>query len=98
MTGWRQAPGPLAPTVGRMVATPAPGGPPALLDAALRRDPARPLLTFYDDATGERAELSVTTFATWVAKTANLLRDDLGAGPGDTVSVDLPLHWQDAVW
>jgi uncharacterized protein (TIGR03089 family) len=74
------------------------GGPPALLDEALRRDPARPLLTFYDDATGERAELSVATFATWVAKTANLLRDDLGAGPGARVSVDLPVHWQAAVW
>jgi uncharacterized protein (TIGR03089 family) len=73
-------------------------GPPALLDAALRRDPARPLLTFYDDATGERAELSVATFATWVAKTANLLRDDLGFGPGRTVSVELPVHWQAAVW
>lgn len=73
-------------------------GPPALLDEALRRDPARPLLTFYDDDTDERAELSVATFATWVAKTANLLRDDLGAGRGATVSVDLPLHWQAAVW
>ncbi len=75
-----------------------PTGPPALLDAALRRDPARPLLTFYDDATDERAELSVTTFATWVAKTANLLRDDLAVGPGDAVSLDLPCHWQAAVW
>lgn len=74
------------------------GGPPALLDAALRRDPARPLLTFYDDATGERTELSVATFGNWVAKTANLLHDDLAAGPGSTVSIDLPLHWQAAVW
>jgi uncharacterized protein (TIGR03089 family) len=77
---------------------PAPDGPPALLDAALRRDPARPLLTFYDDATGERAELSVTTFGTWVAKTANLLRDDLDAQPGAVVALDLPCHWQAAVW
>jgi uncharacterized protein (TIGR03089 family) len=69
-----------------------------LLDAALRRDPARPLVTFYDDATGERTELSVTTFANWVAKTANLLRDDLAAEPGGTVAVDLPAHWQAAVW
>lgn len=69
-----------------------------LLDAALRRDPARPLLTFYDDATGERAEVSVTTFGTWVAKTANLLRDDLAVAAGGTVSLDLPCHWQAAVW
>ena len=73
-------------------------GPPQLLDEALRRDPARPLLTFYDDATGERTELSTATFANWVAKTANLLRDDLGVQPGATVGLDLPVHWQGAVW
>ena len=73
-------------------------GPPELLDRALRADPARPLLTFYDDATDERTELSVATFANWVAKTANLLQDDLGAGPGATLSLDLPPHWQAAVW
>ena len=53
--------------------------PDALLAAALLRDPAGPLLTYYDDATGERTELSATSLANWVAKTANLLRDDLGA-------------------
>lgn len=81
-----------------MTPTPAPAGPPSLLDEALRRDPARPLLTFYDDASGERSELSVVTFATWVAKTANLLRDDLAVADGTTVSLDLPVHWQAAVW
>ena len=70
--------------------------PDALLAAALLRDPARPLLTFYDDATGERTELSATTLANWVAKTANLLRDDVGAEPGDRVAVLLPAHWQTA--
>jgi uncharacterized protein (TIGR03089 family) len=78
--------------------SPAPAGPPQLLDAALRRDPARPLITFYDDATDERTELSVTTFANWVAKTANLLRDDLALEPGATAALDLPPHWQAAVW
>jgi uncharacterized protein (TIGR03089 family) len=67
-----------------------------LLGAALRRDPAGPLLTFYDDAAGERAELSATTLANWVAKTANLLQDDVGAVPGDRVAVLLPAHWQTA--
>jgi uncharacterized protein (TIGR03089 family) len=70
--------------------------PDALLAAALARDPAGPLLTFYDDATGERTELSATTLANWVAKTANLLRDDVGAAPGDRVAVLLPAHWQTA--
>ncbi|GAA2722696.1 MULTISPECIES: TIGR03089 family protein [Streptomyces] len=69
-----------------------------LLRSALAADPARPLVTFYDDATGERVELSVATFANWVAKTANLLQDDLNAGPGDRLALLLPAHWQTAVW
>ncbi|MEU6357324.1 TIGR03089 family protein [Streptomyces sp. NPDC047072] len=69
-----------------------------LLRSALAADPGRPLVTFYDDATGERVELSVATFANWVAKTANLLQGDLGAGPGDRVVLLLPAHWQTAVW
>ncbi len=56
-----------------------------LLRSALASDPGRPLVTFYDDATGERVELSVATFANWVAKTANLLQADPAAEPGDRV-------------
>ncbi|MDQ1616829.1 MAG: hypothetical protein QOJ60_2768 [Actinomycetota bacterium] len=78
--------------------TPSPDRTPvALLDRALVADPARPLLTWYDVG-GARVELSVATFGNWVAKTANLLTDALGAGPGDRVSLRLPLHWQAAVW
>ncbi|MER7413155.1 TIGR03089 family protein [Streptomyces cacaoi] len=69
-----------------------------LLGSALADDPARPLVTFYDDATGERVELSVATFANWVAKTANLLQDELSAEPGDRLALLLPAHWQAAVW
>ncbi|MCX4236191.1 TIGR03089 family protein [Streptomyces ortus] len=69
-----------------------------LLRSALAADPARPLVTFYDDATGERVELSVATFANWVAKTANLLQGELGAEPGERVALLLPAHWQTAVW
>jgi uncharacterized protein (TIGR03089 family) len=69
-----------------------------LLRSALAADPGRPLVTFYDDATGERVELSVATFANWVAKTANLLQGDLSAGPGDRLALHLPAHWQTAVW
>jgi uncharacterized protein (TIGR03089 family) len=72
--------------------------PATLLAGALRTDSARVLLTFYDDATGERAELSVLTFANWVAKTANLCRDDLALDVGSRVAIALPLHWQAAVW
>jgi uncharacterized protein (TIGR03089 family) len=67
-----------------------------LLAAVLARDPAGPLLTYYDDATAERVELSAGTLANWVAKTANLLVDDLGLAPGDRVAVLLPAHWQTA--
>jgi uncharacterized protein (TIGR03089 family) len=67
-----------------------------ILAAAVRRDPTRPLLTWYDDATGERTELSGATLANWVAKTANLLVDGLGLGFGDRAGVLLPPHWQTA--
>ena len=67
-----------------------------LLAAALRRSPATPLVTWYDDATGERTELSATTLANWVAKTANLLQDEFDVAPGSTVTVLLPPHWQTA--
>lgn len=69
-----------------------------LLESVLAAEPARPLLTFYDDATGERVELSGATFANWVAKTANLLQGDLAAEPGDRLALLLPAHWQTAVW
>ncbi|MFT4009781.1 MAG: TIGR03089 family protein [Nocardioidaceae bacterium] len=68
------------------------------LSRAQRADAARPLVTFYDEATGERAELSVTTYANWVAKTANLITGELDLGRGDRVRVDLPTHWLGAVW
>lgn len=66
----------------------------ALLGPILARDAARPLITYYDDATGERIELSGTTLANWAAKTANLLRDECDLEPGGRVAVLLPAHWQ----
>jgi uncharacterized protein (TIGR03089 family) len=64
-----------------------------LLSDLLRRDPGRPLITFYDDATGERVELSVTTYANWVAKTASLLAEEFDVERGSRVLIDLPIHW-----
>ncbi|MFJ1708921.1 TIGR03089 family protein [Kitasatospora sp. NPDC088346] len=77
--------------------------PAELLNAYLRPGPndadsSRPLVTFYDDSTGERVELSARTFDNWVAKTANLLQDELNAGPEDRAALLLPAHWQTAVW
>ena len=68
----------------------------ALLDPILRRDPVGPRITYYDDASGERIELSTVTLLNWAAKTANLLRDEFGAGPDSRVAVLLPAHWQTA--
>jgi len=62
----------------------------------LRADPVGPRITYYDDATGERIELSAVTLANWAAKTGNLLRDELGAGPAGRVAILLPAHWQTA--
>jgi uncharacterized protein (TIGR03089 family) len=54
---------------------------------------ARPFVTYYDEATGERSELSVRSLANWVAKTHHLLTDELGLGVGSTALVALPPHW-----
>jgi uncharacterized protein (TIGR03089 family) len=66
---------------------------PQILARLLGTDPGRPLITYYDDATGERTELSVATWANWVAKTGSLLADELELEPADRLLVDLPAHW-----
>jgi uncharacterized protein (TIGR03089 family) len=71
---------------------------PALLADLLRTDASRPLVTFYDDATGERIELSRATYANWVSKTAGLVQDELEVERGALVLVDLPTHWLGTVW
>ncbi|HEV7203871.1 MAG TPA: TIGR03089 family protein [Jatrophihabitans sp.] len=52
-----------------------------------------PFVTYYDEASGERSELSAKSLANWVAKTHHLLGDELGLGVGDTALVALPAHW-----
>ncbi|ANH36610.1 hypothetical protein I601_0156 [Nocardioides dokdonensis FR1436] len=64
-----------------------------LLRRELSRDPGRPLVTFYDHESGERTELSVTTYANWVAKAASLLVEEHDLERGDTLCLDLPAHW-----
>lgn len=54
------------------------------------RDPAQPLLTLRDGQA--RVELSGSTTANWIAKTANLLVD--GHDSPDRVGLLLPLGWQ----
>lgn len=69
-----------------------------VLAAQLRRDPGRPLLTFYDHASDERVELSVTTYANWVAKASGLLTDVADLERGMSLRVDLPPHWLSPVF
>ena len=64
-----------------------------VLADAVRQDPGRPLVTFYDEATGERVELSRATFDNWVSKVANLFSSELGVVPGSGLTVELPPHW-----
>lgn len=78
--------------------SPAPRTFPDLLASVLRSAPAQPLVTFYDDASGERVELSATTYTNWVAKTAGLVQDELDVEHGALAVVDLPTHWLGAVW
>jgi uncharacterized protein (TIGR03089 family) len=68
----------------------------ALLERRVARDGDSPLVTWYGGSgdQAERVELSWRTFANWVAKTANLLVEELGVEPGDRVAVLLPPHWQ----
>jgi len=76
--------------------------PAALLRRLVAADPGRPRVTVYDDTDsptrGERIELSARVLANWVAKAANLLRDDLDVGPGSVVLLDLPPHWRTLYW
>jgi uncharacterized protein (TIGR03089 family) len=65
-----------------------------LIERRARQAGDRPLVTWYDDALGQRIELSWKTFENWVAKTANLLVDELGLEPGDRVATMLDGHWQ----
>lgn len=65
--------------------------------SALLSEPGRPRLTWYGPA-GERIELSGAVLDNWVSKTTNLLVEELDAGPGTRVLLDLPPHWRTVVW
>jgi uncharacterized protein (TIGR03089 family) len=63
------------------------------LGRLLRTEAARPLVTFYDHTSGERTELSVATYANWVAKTGSLFTEEYDLERGQSLRVDLPTHW-----
>lgn len=56
-----------------------------------------PRLTWYGPDS-ERVELSGRVLDNWVAKTSNLLQDELDAEPGMRLRLGLPAHWKALVW
>ncbi|BCW53863.1 MULTISPECIES: TIGR03089 family protein [unclassified Arthrobacter] len=56
-----------------------------------------PRLTWYGPDS-ERVELSGRVLDNWVAKTSNLLQDELDAEPGMRLRLALPAHWKALVW
>jgi uncharacterized protein (TIGR03089 family) len=54
------------------------------------------LLTYCDDATGERTTLTAVELGQWAARTVGLLRGDCGLEAGHRAAVLLPPHWQTA--
>jgi uncharacterized protein (TIGR03089 family) len=81
------------------VTSPAPRSPVSVADVlpALLSEPGRPRLTWYG-ADGERVELSGAVLDNWVSKMTNLLVEELDAGPGTRVLLDLPPHWRTVLW
>jgi uncharacterized protein (TIGR03089 family) len=55
------------------------------------------LITYYDDATGERTGLTAAGLGDRTAATAALLTRECGLGPGARAAVLLPPHWLTAV-
>ncbi|MEO6821982.1 MAG: TIGR03089 family protein [Candidatus Nanopelagicales bacterium] len=68
----------------------------AALVAAVRADPATPLVTYVGPE--GRTELSARSLENAAAKAAGLLRDGLDVQPGDVVALLLDTHWQTSVW
>lgn len=60
-------------------------------------DVTETLVTYRDEATGERVGLDAAEVGEWTAATASLLSSECGLGPGARVAVLLPPHWQTAV-
>ena len=67
-----------------------------LMSALRSGQSTSPRLTWYGPA-GERVELSGRVLDNWVAKTSNLLQDELDAEPGTRLRLDLPAHWKSLV-
>lgn len=67
-----------------------------LLDS-FRAATGAPRLIWYGPGS-ERVELSGRVLENWVAKTSNLLVEELDAEAGTVVAMDMPPHWKTLVW
>lgn len=70
---------------------------PTILSTLRTRQATSPALIWYGPGS-ERIELSGKVLDNWVAKTSNLLVDELDAEPGIRIRLDLPSHWKTLVW
>ena len=70
---------------------------PTILSTLRTRQATSPALIWYGPGF-ERIELSGKVLDNWVAKTSNLLVDELDAEPGIRLRLDLPPHWKTLVW
>ncbi|GAB3258027.1 TIGR03089 family protein [Arthrobacter pigmenti] len=69
----------------------------SLLQALRQYQPSSPRLIWYGTG-GERVELSGRVLDNWVAKTSNLLVDDLDATEDSSVLLAMPPHWRSLCW
>ncbi len=69
----------------------------ALLADLRQNQSSSPRLIWYGTG-GERVELSGRVLDNWIAKTSNLLVDELDADTGTTVLLDMPAHWRSLCW
>lgn len=67
-----------------------------LMTALRSGNSTSPRLTWYGPGS-ERVELSGRVLDNWVAKTSNLLQDELDAEPGTRLRLDLPAHWKSVI-
>lgn len=68
-----------------------------LLKDLRQHNPSSPRLIWYGTG-GERVELSGRVLDNWVAKTSNLLADELDAEAGSNVLLDMAPHWRSLSW
>lgn len=63
------------------------------------RDPTAPALTYYNDSSGERIEVSARVLSMWASKASHWLTDEMLVDAGGRVLPDLPpRHWRSIYW